>query len=194
MDDPIGTVKLFTGTSGETRSGWACMYGSQNTAKTRTGQAWSMVDKFPRGACSDGQIGLNGGNETHNHGGETDSSAPLTSTDMTGITVDNQPAWTIAEALQDHDDHSHLVAANPEGPQFAPQEDGGTNLVSVTCTSGVKSSANCSEPAADGELGHYGKESGADRTHYVTDPGHQHSVDEHSHAIATESYLPSYRT
>jgi len=194
MDDPIGTVKMFTGTSGETRPGWVCMNGSQNTDKTRTGEAWSMVDKFPRGACSDGQIGLTGGSETHDHGGETGSSAPLTSSNTTGIAVDNHPAWTIAEALRDHDDHSHLVAANPEGPQFAPQEDGGSNLVSVTCTSGVKSAANCGEPAAGGELGHYGKESGGDLTHYVTDPGHQHDVDDHTHTIPTDSHLPPYRT
>jgi len=82
---------------------------------------------------------------------------------------------------------------NPEGPQFAPREDGGSNLVSVTCTSGVKLAANCGAPAAGGELGHYGKESGADLTHYVTDPSHQHSVDEHTHTLSTDSHLPPWR-
>jgi len=53
---------------------------------------------------------------------------------------------------------------------------------------------NCGNVAPGGVLGHNGKEYGGDLIHYVTDPGHQHAVDEHTHPVATDSHLPPYRT
>ena len=83
MDDPIGTVKMFTGNSGQVRPGWACM-GGGNESKHLNGNSWNMEGKFARHSCSDGLVGTTGGSDTHNHGG-------VTGYNETGITVNDHP-------------------------------------------------------------------------------------------------------
>jgi len=77
---------------------------------------------------------------------------------------------------------------------FAGTNDEGTDqYFQLGCTSGVKAAENCGNVAPGGVLGHYGKDYGGDLTHYVTDPGHQHAVDDHMHTVAADSHLPPYR-
>ena len=123
MDDPIGTVKMFTGSSAQVRPGWACM-GGGNASKHLNGNSWDMEDKFARHSCSDGKVGTTGGADTHTHTGTTDYNE-------TGITV------------ADHPDHAHPFAyyiynnIQTEGTQTIHSPDpartsGATNLAGDT--------------------------------------------------------------
>jgi hypothetical protein len=117
MDDPIGTVKMFTGSSSQVRPGWACM-GGGNADKHLNGNSWDMEDKFARHSCSDGKVGTTGGADTHTHTGVTDYNE-------TGIEV------------ADHPDHRHDLTTT----DYYDIQSGGATLIHSTSpayTSGVK--------------------------------------------------------
>ncbi|HZZ73622.1 MAG TPA: hypothetical protein VFE24_15320 [Pirellulales bacterium] len=92
LDDPIGTVKMFTGSSAQVRPGWACMAGGDES-KHLNGASWNMEDRFARHSCSDGKVGTTGGSDTHDHTG-------VTGYNETGITID------------DHPDHVHPLTSS----------------------------------------------------------------------------------
>jgi len=179
MDDPIGTVKMFTGSSGQTRPGWVCMNGSQDSAKTLNNSAWSMVGLFPRGECSDGQIGITGGSDTHDHGGATGETAPDTAVNYTNVAV-YDPNSGLGTGDSRHRRHNHSVDTG--GGEFSAAF--GADFVPA-------GGSGCTSTERDGESEGCGTE--IDLAHAVYDPGHYHSVNPHAHAISPADNLPPWR-
>ena len=187
MDDPIGTVKMFTGTSDQVRPGWACM-GGGNESKHLNGHSWNMEDKFARHSCSDGKVGTTGGNETHDHGGMTGAAGTHNhggySTDaMTEIRV-YDPNSGVGPAQSQHRSHNHEVTLQGESAERPFSS-------SVTVASAY---TTCTSTERDGVIGGCGYDTTL--SHAVDDPAHHHEISndgDHYHTIPTDTHLPPYR-